>query len=86
MTPPITPHQTGVWSKLSLLLWKNSLLQIRHKFQTLLDIALPVLAFVLLAYLQNFSSPDVGPQTTRFPSLEIDTLDTLGFVIFDYIF
>ncbi|XP_037034194.1 ATP-binding cassette sub-family A member 3-like isoform X1 [Bradysia coprophila] len=78
MTPPTTPtRHTGVWPKLGLLLWKNCLLQIRHKFQTLIDILLPVLMFVLLAYLQKLSNPVGHPQVTTFRSLEINTLDTL---------
>lgn len=81
MAPPTTvPHQTGVWSKLSLLLWKNFLLQIRHKFQTLMDIIIPVSVFLLLAYLQQLSSPVVYPKATNYPSLEINTLDTLWYV------
>lgn len=85
MAPPITPNQAGIWSNLSLLMWKNFLLQIRHKFQTLLDITLPVLVFVLLAYLQKISNPEVHPQPTHFPPIEIDTLDTLWFVILFFI-
>lgn len=74
----MAPHQTGVWSKLSLLLWKNFLLQKRHKFQTLVDITLPVLAFVLLAYLQKLSAP-VVQRPRFFPSLEVNSLDPLWY-------
>lgn len=86
MAPPTMPPQTGVWSKLGLLSWKNLLLQTRHKFQTLLDIALPVLAFVLLAFLQKASMRNVVPYSQEFPSLEINTLDELWFVNFCFLF
>ncbi|KAJ6646771.1 Phospholipid-transporting ATPase ABCA3 [Pseudolycoriella hygida] len=71
------PQHTGILSKLKLLLWKNWLLQIRHKFQTFLNIVLPVLIFVLIAYLQRISHPEVHPTPQHYPPLEINSLDSL---------
>lgn len=71
--PPVAPQKRTVWSNLCLLLWKNFVLQKRHKFQTLLDITLPVLMFVLLAFLQQFSSFFNVPKPIRYGELELNT-------------
>lgn len=48
MTPPTESHpkHTSAASKVRLLLWKNYLLQKRHKVHTIVDIFLPVCVFL----------------------------------------
>lgn len=45
--------RSSSWTKFRLLLWKNYILQTRHKWQTLFEIVIPILFFLLLAYMQS---------------------------------
>ena len=40
------------WNKLKLLLWKNYLIQMRHKWQTVLELLLPVLFTLMLVVMR----------------------------------
>lgn len=77
MTPPTASHssQASTWAKVRLLLWKNWLLQKRHKIHTIVDIFLPVFFFLFCAWVQ--SKDGVYPENqTVYPSLPINTLDS----------
>lgn len=78
MTPPTasSPKQTDALGKVRLLLWKNFLLQKRHRVHTVVDIFLPVLFFVFCAWLQKNLGTQNIPQKT-YPSLTIDNLNPL---------
>ena len=45
------------FSKFLVLLWKNLLLKRRHWFMTILEIAVPVLLFVILAVIRGEVDP-----------------------------
>lgn len=70
------PRQTNTLGKIRLLLWKNYLLQLRHPIQTAVDVLLPVLIFLLCAYMNKGFGTITTPAET-FPSLKIDDLDPL---------
>lgn len=78
MTPPTasSPKQTNAFVKVRLLLWKNFLLQKRHRVHTLVDIFLPVLFFVFWAFVQKNLGTQNNPQRT-YPGLAIDNLEPL---------
>lgn len=78
MTPPTASHpsQTTVIAKLRLLLWKNLLLQRRHKIHTIVDIFLPVGFFIFCAWLQS-TIPVQHIKETTFPSLPVNSLEPL---------
>lgn len=76
---PITashPKRTNAIAKVRLLLWKNFLLQKRHRIHTCVDIFLPVLFFVFCAWLQKHTGTQENPEHT-YSSLPIDSLDPL---------
>lgn len=52
---------TSRWQKFRLLMWKNYLLQWRHPFQTILEIAIPVLFSALLVLIRSLVTPDMFP-------------------------
>lgn len=80
MTPPTAsiPNQKSAFGKVRLLLWKNFLLQKRHKFHTIIDIFLPVCFFLFCAWIQKNFEAGVNPPRTYTP-LEIDTLKPLWY-------
>ncbi|XP_031625623.1 ATP-binding cassette sub-family A member 3-like [Contarinia nasturtii] len=78
MTPPAAsqPNNTTTFGKIRLLLWKNWLLQKRHKIHTIVDVFLPVLFFVFFAFLQAKTGNTSHPKVT-YRSLSIDSLEPL---------
>lgn len=77
MTPPAASlsNQTTAFGKVRLLLWKNFLLQKRHKIHTIVDIFLPVLFFLFCAHLQS----KLGMERVdghNFSTLPVDSADT----------
>lgn len=75
MTPPTTslPKQRSAFGKVRLLLWKNFLIQKRHKFHTIIDVFLPVCFFLLCAWSQSKVENNTG-LPKKYPPLEIDSL------------
>lgn len=57
---------TSSWSKFSLLMWKNWILQWRHKIQTIVEILVPVLFSSLLVLMRSLVSPTDFPNVTTF--------------------
>lgn len=69
---------TTRWQKFSLLMWKNYLLQWRHPFQTVLEIAIPVLFSALLVLIRSLVTPEIHPDPLHFPPLGLANItDTL---------
>lgn len=71
---------TSRWNKFGLLMWKNWLLQWRHKIQSLVEILLPVLFSALLVLIRSLVDPEQFPDSTTFKALEVSTLDGLRLV------
>lgn len=83
--PPIDDTDTGHrmannWDKFRLLMWKNSLLQWRHKVQTLVEVLVPVLFSVILIFIRSMVDPDYYHEPTRYNPFEINTLHPLRYV------
>jgi ATP-binding cassette subfamily A (ABC1) protein 3 len=53
---------TSRWDKFKLLMWKNWLLQWRHKIQSLIEILIPVLFSALLVLIRSLVTPDIFPE------------------------
>lgn len=71
---------TATWSKIRLLLWKNSLLQRRQYIRTALEILKPVLIvgvwFIVRGLISNLPT-EIELEERNYPPLSIDTLDPL---------
>ncbi|KAJ6645936.1 hypothetical protein Bhyg_01145 [Pseudolycoriella hygida] len=67
--------KTSNFSKFRLLMWKNLLLQWRHKLRTLVEILAPVLFSALLVVIRSLVDPRLYPCPTRFPSFPLGNLD-----------
>lgn len=65
---------TSQWQKFRLLMWKNYLLQYRHPFQTVLEIAIPVLFSALLVLIRSLVTPDIFPDPFLFPPLSLSNV------------
>lgn len=70
------PFVTGNWHKFKLLMWKNWLLQKRHRTQTIVEILAPVLFASLLVIIRSLVKAEAIKDTTRYPPVEL-TLDGL---------
>lgn len=58
------PKQIGAFGKVRLLVWKNFLIQIRHKFHTVLDLLMPIVFFSLIVWVHyKTGSTKVEAQT-----------------------
>lgn len=63
------------WDKFRLLMWKNSLLQWRHKIETIVEILVPVAFSVILILIRSIVDPETFPNPTRYEPYAINTLD-----------
>lgn len=57
------------FDKLKLLIWKNFLLQRRHKWQTLFEIASPVIFSLFLILIRCLVDPQSKPDVSYSPFL-----------------
>lgn len=57
---------TSSWSKFTLLMWKNWILQWRHKLQTVIEILVPVVFSSLLVLIRSLVNPTDWPDVTTF--------------------
>jgi ATP-binding cassette subfamily A (ABC1) protein 3 len=62
---------TSGLKKFGLLLWKNWILQQRHKVQTLVEILVPLLFTAVLVGIRNIVSSDVISQPTIFEPFDV---------------
>lgn len=65
------------WDKFRLLMWKNGLLQWRHKWQLVIEIIVPVLFSALMVMIRSLVTPDLIANATVYNSFDINSLDTL---------
>ena len=68
---------THRWGKFKLLMWKNWIIQLRHKFQTIVEILIPVAFSALLILIRSLVDPEEFPNPTFYDSIPIDNLNTL---------
>lgn len=68
---------TNNWDKFRLLMWKNFKLQWRHKVQTIVEIAVPVLFNALLVLIRSLVEPEMYPNPTIYTPFNINSLDPL---------
>lgn len=68
---------TNNWNKLCLLMWKNSLLQRRHKIQTIIEILAPVGFSVIIVLIRSLVDPKFFPNSTYYEPFAINTLQPL---------
>lgn len=69
------PVTSNNWGKFRLLMWKNFLLQWRHKTQAIVEILVPVVFSALLVLIRYLVEPTVHAMPTRYAPFAIDTLD-----------
>lgn len=70
-------RMTTKWDKFRLLMWKNFMLQWRHKLQTVIEILIPVLFSALLVLIRSLVTPDVFPDDRTYPPLKINSLTNI---------
>lgn len=68
---------TSQWSKFRLLMWKNWLLQWRHKLQAVIELFVPVVFSALLVLLRSLVDPELFPNETIYPPLPISQMNLL---------
>lgn len=59
------------WDKFRLLMWKNFLIQWRHKWRLLFEISIPILLIILLVYIRSQSARTIIDEPTKFDSFDI---------------
>lgn len=64
-------EETSGWSRFKLLLWKNWVIQKRHKIQTLVEVALPVFFASLLVIIRDLAPADVFQNATIYPAYRL---------------
>lgn len=63
-----------IFDKFRLLMWKNFLLQRRHKMQTIVQILIPLLFTANLLFVRSLVKPEIGTQNTKFNAFDITEL------------
>lgn len=71
---------TSNWDKFVLLMWKNWLLQWRHKIQMIVEILVPVVFSALLVLIRSLVEAETIPDPTTYLPLPINTLLPLRYV------
>lgn len=64
-------EETNGWSRFKLLLWKNWVVQKRHKIQTLVEVALPVFFATLLVIIRDLAPAEVSHNATIYPAYRL---------------
>lgn len=62
------------FEKFRLLMWKNFLLQSRHKVQTFIQILIPILFTSLLILIRSLVEPEVVSQNTFYSPFAINNI------------
>uniref|UniRef100_A0A182LRE6 ABC transporter domain-containing protein n=1 Tax=Anopheles culicifacies TaxID=139723 RepID=A0A182LRE6_9DIPT len=68
---------TSNWGKFVLLLWKNWIITKRHYLQTFFEIAIPILACILLIVIRGLVDSEEFDEPTVFNPLELNTISHL---------
>ncbi|XP_026317826.1 ATP-binding cassette sub-family A member 3-like [Hyposmocoma kahamanoa] len=71
---PITLKQPSAWEKFKLLMWKNSLLQVRNRGQTIAELLVPIVTMALILIIRCHVDPLVIG-VTKYPKYRADTLN-----------
>ncbi|XP_077296644.1 phospholipid-transporting ATPase ABCA3-like [Arctopsyche grandis] len=58
----LLPSRASPWDKFKLLIWKNFVLQKRHKLQTVIEILAPVIFVTLLVLVRSLVEPDTAKE------------------------
>eukprot|EP00050_Salpingoeca_kvevrii_P017794 m.68315 g.68315 ORF g.68315 m.68315 type:complete len:2462 (-) comp7733_c0_seq1:119-7504(-) len=66
-------------AQLRLLLWKNTILKLRRPVITAVEITIPVVLFLLLAFVRTRSEPELAPETLHAP-LGVPSSGTVNFM------
>lgn len=69
--------RANIFDKFRLLMWKNFLLQYRHKAQTIIQILIPILFTVNLLFVRSLVKPEFNSQNTHFNPISINTIRQL---------
>lgn len=82
--PPMEEEQKMAtnFDKFRLLMWKNGLLQYRHRVQTVIEILVPVLFSVILILIRSIVDPDIFSENTTYKSFDVSSLKPLRLVFF----
>jgi len=62
---------TSGFKKFGLLLWKNWILQQRHKLQTVIEILVPLLFTAVLVGIRDIVSSDIYTEPSYFPPFDV---------------
>lgn len=68
------------YRKLRLVLWKNWLLQWRHKVQTVIELILPVVSVLIIIMMRSLINIRVVDENTMYQPVAIDSLQDLRYV------
>lgn len=68
------------WDKFKLLLWKNWIIQSRHKVQTVFEIILPVMFMSLLLLIRYLVDPEGVPEPIYYTGEPVETLERFEWV------
>lgn len=68
------------FDKFALLMWKNGVIQYRHKVQTIIEIVVPVLFSLILVWIRSLVHPHIITNNTTYELLNIETLTPLRLV------
>jgi len=75
--PLVVANNSSGFSKLKLLLWKNWVVQKRHKIQTVSEVALPVFFASLLIIIRDLAPANRYPEPTFYPPIDINHMPNI---------
>ncbi|XP_026332443.1 uncharacterized protein LOC113239607, partial [Hyposmocoma kahamanoa] len=71
---PLTLKQPGAWEMFKLLMWKNSLQQVRRRGQTIAELLIPMFTMALILIIRWQVEPIIMG-VTKYPRYRADTLN-----------
>lgn len=72
---PQQPQQMSAFGKVRLLLWKNYIIQKRHKVHVFFDTVLPVCLFLLFVWIYGNDGSTHYPPITNFTAMSLPVLN-----------
>ncbi|XP_031627171.1 ATP-binding cassette sub-family A member 3-like, partial [Contarinia nasturtii] len=72
----------NTFDKFRLLMWKNILLQRRHKLQTIIQILMPILFTSNLVFMRSLVEPVITKNSTMYNSISLDTISIRNTTVF----
>lgn len=73
-------ESVGTFEKFRLLMWKNILIQRRHKVQTFIQILMPILFISILILIRSLVEPEVVSKNSFYSPFDINNI-TLRYII-----